>query len=175
MLMMVPPLLRYLWFHSIYSLAASCSLQSANVIHRNLLCQWGGLLFHFILSHPQRPRGSQLGREKGHDKSFQALIEEPLGTESHWTISKRSSECWLLIGLKKCFVLLCQISEQFLLSSFREFVHDGYCLATVAQFIHQAFLTRNKGTTKTFWMLSAGGIQFALRKFCFWQITMYRK
>ena len=39
--MMVPPLLRYFWFHSIYSLAALCSLQSAvcglqsaNVIHR---------------------------------------------------------------------------------------------------------------------------------------------
>ena len=27
--MMMPPLLRYFWFHSIYSLAASCSLQSA--------------------------------------------------------------------------------------------------------------------------------------------------
>ena len=29
MLMMTPPLLRYFWFHSIYSLADSCSLQSA--------------------------------------------------------------------------------------------------------------------------------------------------
>ena len=28
---------------------------------------------------------------------------------------------------KKCFVLLCPIGEQFLLNSFREFVHDGYC------------------------------------------------
>ena len=28
---------------------------------------------------------------------------------------------------------------------------------------------------KTFRMLSAGAIQFALRKFCFWRITMYRK
>ena len=28
---------------------------------------------------------------------------------------------------------------------------------------------------KTFRMLSAGAIQFALRKFCFWHITMYRK
>ena len=28
---------------------------------------------------------------------------------------------------QKCFVLLCPIGEQFLLSSFREFVHDGYC------------------------------------------------
>ena len=33
-MMMTPPLLRYFWFHSIYSLAASCSLQSATVIHR---------------------------------------------------------------------------------------------------------------------------------------------
>ena len=33
----------------------------------------------------------------------------------------------LLIGHKKCFVLLCPIREQFFLSSFREFVHDGYC------------------------------------------------
>ena len=58
---------------------------------------------------------------------FQAMAEEPLGTDSHRTISKRSSECWLLIGHKKCFVLLCPIGEQFLLSFFREFVHDGYC------------------------------------------------
>ena len=29
MLMMTPPLLRYFWFHSIYSHAASCSLRSA--------------------------------------------------------------------------------------------------------------------------------------------------
>ena len=33
---------------------------------------------------------------------------------------------WL--GTKKCFVLLCPIGELFLLSSFRAFVHDGYCL-----------------------------------------------
>ena len=39
-------------------------------------------------------------------------------------ISKNSSGCGLLIGHKKCFVLLCPIGEQFLLSSFREFVYD---------------------------------------------------
>ena len=60
---------------------------------------------------------------------------------------KRSSECWLLIGHRKWFVLLSPIGEQFLLSSFRKFVHDCYCLATVALFTHQAFLTRNEGTT----------------------------
>ena len=78
--------------------------------------------------HPRRPRGSHLGWEKMRDESFQVRAEEPLGTDSHRTISKNSSGCRLLIGHKKCFVLLCPIGEQFLLSSFREFVHDGYCL-----------------------------------------------
>ena len=44
-------------------------------------------------------------------------------------------------------VLLCPIGEQFLLSSFCEFVHDCYYFATVARFVQQAFLTRNEGTT----------------------------
>ena len=84
---------------------------------------------------------------KGATKVFQVWVEEPLGTDSHRTTSKRSRECWFLIAHKKCFVLLCPIGQQFLLSSFREFVHDGYYLATVARFVHQAFLTRNEGTT----------------------------
>ena len=79
-------------------------------------------------NHPRGPRGGQFGREKRRDKSFQVWAEKPLGTDSHRTISKRSSECWLLIGHKKCFVLLCPIGEQHLLSSFREFVHNGYWL-----------------------------------------------
>ena len=89
-------------------------------------------------NHPRGPRGSQSGREKRRDESFQAREKEPLGTDSHQTISKNSSECLLLIGHKKCFVLLCPIGEQSLLSSFREFVHEGYCLATLARFVHQA-------------------------------------
>ena len=98
-------------------------------------------------SHPRRPGGSQSGREKRRDATFQARAEEPQGTDSHRTIFKQLSECWLLIGHKKCFVLLSPIGEQFLLSSFREFVHDGYYLATVARFVHQAFLTRQRITT----------------------------
>ena len=78
--------------------------------------------------HPRRPAGSQSGQEKRRDESFQVRAKKPLGTDSHRTISKNSSRCRLLIGHTKCFVLLCPISEQFLLSSFREFVHDGYCL-----------------------------------------------
>ena len=77
--------------------------------------------------HPRRPRGSQSGREKRRDESFQVRAKEPLGTDSHRTISKHSSRRRLLIGHKKCFVLLCPISEQSLLSSFRESVHDYYC------------------------------------------------
>ena len=80
-----------------------------------------------LCHHPRRPRGSQSGREKRWDESFQVRAKEPLGTDSHRTISKNSSGCRLLIGHKKCFVLLCPIGERFLLSSFREFVHDGYC------------------------------------------------
>ena len=95
-------------------------------------------LFVLALKHPRRPRGSQSGREKRRDESFQARAEEPLGTDSHRTISKNSSGCRLLIGQKGCFVLLCPIGEQFLLSSFREFVHDGYCPATLTRFVHKA-------------------------------------
>ena len=70
--------------------------------------------------------GSQSGREKRRNENFQARAEEHLGTDSHRTISKRSSERGLLVGHKKCVVLLCPIGEQRMLSSFRELVHDCY-------------------------------------------------
>ena len=66
---------------------------------------------HRIIDHPRIPRGSQSGQEKMRDESFQVRAEEPLGTDSHRTISKNSSGCRLLIGHKKCFVLLCPIGE----------------------------------------------------------------
>ena len=76
---------------------------------------------------------------KRQEESFLVRAREPLGTDSHRPISKNSSRCCLLIGHKKCFVLLCPVGEQFLLSNFREFIHDGYnCLATLARFVHQA-------------------------------------
>ena len=120
------------------------SLQSIESIYCSATESFRGKRFMQRKSHPRRPGGSQSGREKRRDATFQARAEEPLGTDSHRTISKQSSKCWLLIGHKKCFVLLCPIGEQFLLSSFREFVHDGYNLATVARFVHQAFLTRQR-------------------------------
>ena len=104
------------------------------------------------LTHLRRPRGGQSGQEKRLNESFQVRAKEPLGTDSHRTISKNSSGCRLLIGHKKCFVL-CPIGEEFLLSSFREFVHDGYCpvpspsLCVQGKLLFSTFLTRNKGTT----------------------------
>ena len=79
------------------------------------------LLFFFFSSqqryyHPRRPRGSQSGRKR-RGESLQVRAKEPLGTDSHRTISKNSSRCLLLIGHKKCFVLMCRMGEQFLLSS----------------------------------------------------------
>ena len=96
------------------------------------------LSFSVSLSLAWMSSASLSSLETGRDESFQVRVKEPLGTDSHRTISKNSSGCRLLIGHKKCFVLLCPIGEQFLLSSFREFVHDGYCLATLARFVHQA-------------------------------------
>ena len=82
---------------------------------------------------------SRVGR-KGRTKVFK------YGRKSPWvltlTISKNSSGCRLLIGYKKCFALFYPIGEQFLLSSFCEFVHDGYCLATLARFVHQACVSK---------------------------------
>ena len=82
------------------------------------------------------------------------------GEKARWKSSSMGGSPWVLtltgpfpngqanagssFGHKKCFVLLCPISKQFLLSSFREFVHDSYYLATVARFVHQAFLTRQR-------------------------------
>ena len=37
---------------------------------------------------------------------IQAWAEEPLGTDSHRTISKRSRECWFLIGHKKILFII---------------------------------------------------------------------
>ena len=67
-----------------------------------LCIAWSIFCVIITVSHPRRPRSSQSGRVKRRDESFQAWAEEPLGTDSHRTISKRSRECWFLIGHKKC-------------------------------------------------------------------------
>ena len=99
-------------------------------------------------AHPWRPGGSQLGLEKRSDKSFQEKAEEPLGTNSHQTISK----CRLLIGHKKAFVLLCPISEQQLSS------HFPACTCKTA-----AILSCSSGSLTE---VLPGPLQFPPRKVC---------
>ena len=143
--------------------------------------KWNCVFRYF---HPRRPRGSQSGREKRWDESFQERAKEPLGTDSHRTISKNSSGCRLLIGHKKCFVL-CPIGEEFLLSSFREFVHDGYCpvrspsLCVQGKLLFSTFLTRNEGTTdeskKRLGCYQREQFNLPREYSVFWRITIYRK
>ena len=73
-------------------------------------------------------KGQSVGSGEKAGRKFSLRAKEPLGTDSHRTISKNSSGCRLLIGHKKCFVLLCPIGEHISMSSFRVFVHDGYGL-----------------------------------------------
>ena len=75
-------------------------------------------------------------------RKFSSTGERAPGYRLSPNYSKNSRACRLLIGHKKCFVLLCPIGEQFLLSSFREFVHNGYCFVTLARFVHQACATK---------------------------------
>ena len=58
------------------------------------------------LNHPRRPRGSQSGREKRRNESFQVRGKEALGTDSHRTISKNSSGCRHLLGHKKILCII---------------------------------------------------------------------
>ena len=64
-----------------------------------------------------------------------------LSQDHFQTVKRMLAPDW---AQKMPFVLLCPIGEQFLLSYFGEFVHDRYYLATVARFVHQAFLTRQR-------------------------------
>ena len=98
---------------------------------QNVGSRWLKSLTVSYLAHLRRPRGSQSDREKRRDESLQVQAKEPLGTDSHRTISKNSSRCRLLIGHKKCFLLLCPIEEKNLLSSFREFVHDATAIDSI--------------------------------------------
>ena len=68
------------------------------------------------------PGAVSRGRAKWRDESFQERAEEPLGTKSHRTISKRLCEYRLLIGQKKSLVLFCPIGEQQLSNHFRPFL-----------------------------------------------------
>ena len=72
---------------------------------------FSNLPLRFCMVHPRRPRGSQSGQVKRRDERFQTWTEEPLGTDSHRTISKRSRECWFLIGHKNALYYCAQLAN----------------------------------------------------------------
>ena len=58
------------------------------------------IINNFVQGASSETQGQSVGLGEKAWKSFQAWAEEPLGTDSQQTISKRSSECWLPIGHK---------------------------------------------------------------------------
>ena len=64
-------------------------------------------------AHPRRPRGSQSGAGEMARQSFQERAEEPLGTKSHRTISKRLREYRLLIGQNNTRDFFCPIRSRY--------------------------------------------------------------
>ena len=95
--------------------------------------------------HPRRPSGSQSGLKRPGAK----VCKRAPGYRLSPNYFQKFSRCRLLIGHKKCFVSLCPIGEQFLLSSFCEFLHDGYCpvcspsLCLQGKLLFSTFLTGN--------------------------------
>ena len=96
---------------------------------------------------------SRAGR-KGVMKVFKHRQKSPwVPTSSHRTISKWSSMnagSWL--GTKNALYYFCPITEEFLLSFFscvptRQLLSCHSCLVRSTKIHHQAFLTRNEGTT----------------------------
>ena len=115
---------------SVFSLEGQCTLQLLRRICRlprgkHDFQQQHTNVLHTILRDPGAV--SRAGK-KGATKVFKH------GRKSPWvptlagpfTNGQANAGSWL--DIKKSFVLLCPIGEQYLLSSFRELVHDVYCL-----------------------------------------------
>ena len=106
-----------------------------------------------MYSHPRNPGAvSRVGR-KGGTKVSKYEQKSPWLPTPIELFPKIQADAGSWLGTKKCFVLLCPICEEFLLSSFREFVHGGYCpvrspsLCVQGKLLFSTFLTRNEGTT----------------------------
>ena len=101
-------------------------------------------LFHHILGDPG---AVSRGRAKWRDESFQERAEEPQGTKSHRTISKRLREYRLLIGQKKSLVLFCPIGEQQLSNHFRVFLHGDRRPSGSTKFELEKLIKKNSAST----------------------------
>ena len=95
------------------------------------------LPFHSGSLHPRRPRGSQSGREKAGRKFSSTGETAPghrLSPNYFEKFERMPAPDWaqkmlcIIVPNRRTF------SPEFF---FREFVHHGYCLATLARFVHQ--------------------------------------
>ena len=137
---------------------------------QTILGQWHiNCIARFFLSSETQGQSVGSGKKAGRKFSIQVRAEEPLGNDSHQTISENSSRYRLLIGHKKINAFLCLIGKQFLLLSLRESLHDSYCLAalpgsftklvrTKETFIPNQKQRNYRWVEKTFWLLSARAI-----------------
>ena len=95
------------------------------------------VVFTSSIKPSSETQGQSVGSGEKAGRKFSSMSEgDRLSSNYFQTFKRTPAPDWV----QKCSLLLCPIGEQFLLSSFREFVHDGYCLATLvlALFVHQA-------------------------------------
>ena len=97
-----------------------------------------GLFYSCLMEPSSETQGQSVGPREKARQTFSSTGGKAPGyrlSPDHFQMVKRMlAPDWA----QKCFVLLCLIGEQHLLSSFREFVHDSHCLSTLARFVHQA-------------------------------------
>lgn len=119
--------------------------------------------------HPRRTRASQSGQEKSRrDKSLQAQVEEPLGTNSHQTISNSLANANIWLGTKNSLYYLAQsansISWVLFVCSYTTAIFSPYLSGLFIKIVcaRETFYSpkqkrRNyQWVRKTFRMLSAG-------------------
>ena len=82
--------------------------------------------FQERVRHPRRPRGSQSGRERERRK-FSSTGERAPGYQLSPSYFKKFKRIPAPVCAQKMLCIFVPNRPQFLLSSFREFVHDSYC------------------------------------------------
>ena len=121
---------------------------------QTILGQWHiNCMARFFLSSETQGQSVGSGKKAGRKFSIQVRAEEPLGNDSHQTISENSSRYRLLIGHKKCFIVP---NRQTVSPTFFSWVPRRQLLSCQSCPVHSPslciqrrllFLTRNKGTT----------------------------
>ena len=106
-------------------------------------------------------QGQSVGSGEKAGRKFLSTDKRAPGTNSHQTISKNSSGCWLLIGHKKmlCIIVPNQwtVSPEFFswvrtqqLLSRHTYPVRSPSLCIQGKLLFSTFLTRNQGTTELF-------------------------